>query len=536
MNLTKYLLGLWLVLSFNGLVIADEGEPKFAIRAYVVEGNSVLTADEIDGVLRPFTGEAVDFETIQSAIGALEAYYDAAGYGAVKALLPEQDIEDGTVRLRIVEARVGRIQVDGHKFFSEANVRASLPALQEGERPNMQRIGRQLRVANENSAKQTNLVLRRGEQEGEVDALVRVADENPLRFALTADNTGTPAADGKYTTGRYRTGLLVQHSNLFDSDHMLSMQYITSPDHVKEVTIFGLGYRVPLYQSGNALEFAYGYSNVDSGDLTTAAGNFAISGSGQIFSARFEQYLPQWGELMHKLAYGLDYRAYTNSVKADDLGGESLVPDSTVHPLSLTYSGNLRLSGQELYFSLGVAQNIPGGSDGTTEAFNRPGGRQGADASYHLWRYQLNGTQLLPADWMLRGGVEGQYTRDALVSGEQFGAGGMNSVPGFYERQVANDYGHRFGVELYTPDLGNLFDTPDVRARLLVFYAAARLYRNQAQPGEVQRQQISSYGVGLRAGYTKRVSLRLDLGVVDQGGGVMEPGSTMVNASIVGYF
>ena len=75
-----------------------------------------------------------------------------------------------------------------------------------------------------------------------------------------------------------------------------------------------------------------------------------------------------------------------------------------------------------------------------------------------------------------------------------------------------------------------------MRARLLVFYAAARLYRNEALPGEVQQQQISSYGVCLRAGYSKRVSLRLDLGVVDQGGGVMEPGSTMLNASVVGYF
>lgn len=109
MNTTKFLLGLCLALACSELVRADESEPKFAIRAYAVEGNSVLTADEINGVLRPFTGEALDFETIQSAIGALQAYYDAAGYGAVKALLPEQDIEDGKVRLRIVEARVGRI-------------------------------------------------------------------------------------------------------------------------------------------------------------------------------------------------------------------------------------------------------------------------------------------------------------------------------------------------------------------------------------------------------------------------------------------
>ena len=58
-----------------------------------------------------------------------------------------------------------------------------------------------------------------------------------MRFALTADNTGTPATNGNFTNGKYRTGLLVQHSNLIDSDYMLSMQYITSTDHVKKVTI-----------------------------------------------------------------------------------------------------------------------------------------------------------------------------------------------------------------------------------------------------------------------------------------------------------
>ena len=521
-------------LALSGLVQAEEGT-KFAIRAYVVEGNTVITGDEIAAVLHPFTGESVDFDTIQAAIGALEAHYDAAGFGAVKAMLPEQDIEDGKVRLRIIEAKVGRIFVDGNKFFSVANVHASLPSLQEGERPNMRRIDAQLRVANENAAKQTNLVLRRGAQEGEVDALVRVADENPLRIALTADNTGAPGSDGKYTTGKYRTGVIVQHSNLFDRDHALSMQYLTSPDHVKQVTIFGFGYRIPLYERGDALEFAYGYSNVDSGNLTTAAGNYGISGSGKTFVAKYEHFLPKWGEWLQKLTYGLDYRIYTNSVMPEG-GNENLVPDTTVHPLSLTYSGNAQLNGQQISASLSLVRNIPGGNNGTTEDFNRPGGRQGATASYQLWRYQLSGTQLLPADWMLRGAVQGQSTRDALVSGEQFGAGGADSVRGFYERQVSNDYGHRAGLELYTPDLGTLLNTPDARARLVAFYDVARLHRNQALPGEVKTQQLSSYGVGVRAGYGKSVNLRLDFAVVDQGAGVMRSGDKMLHASVVGYF
>lgn len=535
MNRKLRLLGAMLALTFSGLTYAEEGSTKFPVRAYAIEGNTLLTTAEIDNVLRPFTGAAVDFATIQLAISTLEAHYNAAGFGAVKVVLPEQDIEDGKVRLRIVEAKIGRIVVDGNKHFSAPNVRASLPGLREGEHPNMLRIDAQLRVANENAAKQTNLVLRRGAREGELDALVRVADQNPLRIALTADNTGAPAADGKYSTGKFRTGLIVQHSNLFDRDHALSMQYLTSPDHLSKVTIFGLGYRIPLYAYGDALEFAYGYSNVDSGTLTTAAGSYGISGSGKTFVAKYEQFLPKWGDWMQKLAYGLDYRIYTSSVKAAG-SNESLVPDTTVHPLSLTYSGTAHLSGQDISLSLGVIQNIPGGANGTTEAFNRPGGRQGANASYQLWRYQLNGTQLLPADWMLRGTVQGQLTHDALVSGEQFGAGGVDSVRGFQERMVANDYGHRAGVELYAPDLGKLFNTSDLKARLLVFYDMARLHRNHALPGEVTAQQLSSHGVGLRAGYGKSLSLRLDFAVVDQGAGVTTSGSKMLHASVVGYF
>lgn len=530
----RHFLGLALALLLSALARADDGA-KFAVRAYLVEGNTVLSSDEIDSVLRPYTGAAVDFETIQSALAALEAHYNAAGFGAVKAVLPEQDIDEGTVRLRIVEARVSRVLIDGQRFFSEENVRASLPSLSEGERPNMLKIDRELRVANENSAKQTNLVLRRGAQEGEVDALVRVADETPLRLALSMDNTGAPAADGKYSTGKFRTGFIVQHSNLFDRDHALSMQYLTSPDHLREVTIFGLGYRIPLYAQGDALEFAYGYSNVDSGTLSTAAGNYGISGSGQIFVAKYEQYLPKWGEWQQKLAYGLDYRAYTSKVNAEG-DNASLVPDTTVHPASLTYSGNSRQEGQDLALTFGVHQNIAGGADGTTADFNRPGGRQGATANYTLWRYLLTGTQRLPADWMLRGALQGQLTRDALISGEQFGAGGVDSVRGFEERQVANDYGHRASVEVYTPDLGALANSADARTRLLVFYDAARLYRNLALPGETAAQSISSYGVGVRAGYGKNASLRLDFAVVDQGGGVRDAGDKMLHASFVGYF
>ncbi|TXI80637.1 MAG: ShlB/FhaC/HecB family hemolysin secretion/activation protein [Flavobacteriales bacterium] len=531
----KKKLFLAILAAFSLAAHAESSPGSFAVRGYVVEGNALLAPDEVEATLHPYTGDAVDFATIQAAVGALEKHFADAGYGLVKIVLPEQDIEDGRVRLRVVESRIGRIFVDGNRHFSEANVLASVPGLSEGGRPNMREIDAQLRVANENAAKQTNVVVRRGVREGEVDALLRVADENPLRFAVLADNTGPRDQDNSYTTGQARVGAVIQHSNLFDRDHALSMQVITSPGHVSDVKIFGAGYRIPLYASGDALEFAYGYSNVNSGKLTTAAGSYGISGSGHLFVAKYEQFLPKVGEWLPKLTYGLDYRIYTNNVTPDG-GGESLIPNAEVHPFSLTYSGNARLAGQEFWGSLAWVHNIPGGKDGTTDDFTKPGGRQAATASYQLWRYSFGMTQTLPADWQLKGAVQGQHTSNALISGEQFGAGGMDSVRGFNERAVSNDYGTRGALELYTPDLGALMNLSEVRARALLFYDAAWLRRNHALPGEIKSQNISSYGVGLRFGFAKNLSARLDFASVDHGDDVRQPGSKRLHLSLMGFF
>lgn len=522
-------------LSAAPAIADDEAGPSFVIKAYQFSGNTLLPQVQIEALLEKFTSETGNFEKIQEAVSALEASYVAAGFGAVKVVLPEQDIENGIVQFKIIEGQLGAIQVDGQRYFSEANIRASLPGLKEKQPPNMRDIDASLRVANENAAKQTNLVFRQGQAIGEVDALIRVADENPMRFAFSMDNTGVPGSDGEYSTGRYRTGFILQHSNLFDLDHALSFQYLTSPDHVDKVTIIGAGYRVPLYGWGDALEFAFGYSNVDSGKITTAAGPIGISGSGQVYVFKYEQFLAKLGDWQQKLTYGLDYRMYTNSVKVDG-SNDSLVPDTTVHPVSLSYTGNIRQDGRDLTATLSYFHNIPGGADGTTENFNKPGGRAGSTANYQLWRYNLSATQAVFAGSFIKAAFSGQYTRDALISGEQFGVGGMDTVRGFYEREFANDKGYRGGLEFYSPELGNWSGQSDLRLRVLAFYDGAHLQRNKPLPGEQVNQNIASVGLGLRAGYGKYANFRLDWGVVTNAGGNQHVGDYRVHGSFIGYF
>lgn len=472
--------------------------PQFDITGFKVEGATLLSAGEIDAAVKPFVGAARTFADVQAAVAAIERAYAARGYSAVQVVVPEQQVKGGTVALRVVEARLGRVAIEGNRFFDEANIRASLPALTPGEAPNVDALAKNLRLANENPAKQTTVVLKSGAQEGEVDATVRVADQRAQRFSLSFDNTGTPP------TGQYRVGVGYLNSNLWNRDHVFAAQYITSVSKPSEVSIVAGSYKIPIYSLGDSVELFAAYSDVNSG---VVQGLFNVAGKGTVVSARYNWNLPRFRSLENRVSFGADWKKYDSRVVPIG-SGVSLVPDVTVRPLSAVYSGTWRGEAMEAGAYGGYFRNIPGGSDGDQATFDRV--RPGATASYYLWRAGANFLWALPADFQFRARGAWQYTRDMLVPGEQFGIGGIDSVLGFYEREVVGDRGYQGAVELYSPDVGNRVPMAGLRIRALGFYDWGAVTRNNAVFPEIPRQGISSAGLGIRVGYRNNVSLRFD--------------------------
>jgi hemolysin activation/secretion protein len=490
--------------------------PKFEIARYDVEGNTLLKPEVVDRALAPFSGPDKDFGDVQRALEALQLAYQNEGWGGVEIRLPEQELDRGVVRLRVVEPRIAKITVEGNEHFSEANIRRSVPALREGETPNSREIAKGIRLANENPSKQSAVVLRASEREDHLDATIRVADVDPRRYSIALDNTGNEE------TQRERLGLAYQHSNMFGLDHVMTLQFITAPKNYNDVIVFGLGYRIPIYSRGDSVDFVAGYSNVDSG---TVQDLFVVAGAGTVFALRYNQNLPRWGDLEHRFSYGFDYRAYQNDVTP--VGSDfKLVPDITVHPVSVTYSGAWRAEGKgELTYYLSAVQNIPGGSDGRDENFKAVGARfPDGTAGYRLYRAGVSYSRPLIEDWQIRIRADGQYTDDALVSGEMFAIGGADSVRGVNERYVSNDKGYRTSWEIYTPDMAKGLGL-DGRMRFLAFYDQGLLRRNKVQPGELEQQSLDTAGLGLRVNYKNNLTLRFDVAFV------LHDGTTPLNTN-----
>jgi hemolysin activation/secretion protein len=487
---------------YTGQAYAAEPDPAalhFDISSYNVEGSSLLTKEEIDSVVAPYIGKGKDFADVQRALEALEAAYVKRGYTAVQVMLPEQELEKGRVRFRVVESRFGQITLKGQKNFSEDNINNALPSLRTGNVPRSRQIARELKLANDNPARQMNVVLKAGKKEDQVDAEVQVDDQKPVSYGLSFDNTGT------VETGQTRLGLSYRHANLFNADQVGSLQLQVSPQQMSRVRVFGGGYKIPLYNLGDSVEFFGGYSNVNSlvGGLT----NF--QGGGRLLSARYNHTLDRMGSFDPRLTAGFDWRDFKSIEQTKPTTG-TVFNEIVVTPLSVAFAAQSRQERATTNFNIDLAVNVPMSSKGKKANFASydPMDLNQPDSNFRIVHYDASHLQAITNDWQIRGALAGQWTSNTLVLGEQFRLGGMNGVRGFTEGSEAGDNGLRGSLEGYTPEM----NYKAIKSRALAFFDAGKVHS-----GNGLKATINSIGFGLRSNW-EQVSFRLDAGRIGKAG------------------
>lgn len=475
--------------------IADiEAEPvvlRFTINRFVLEGATLLSKAEVNAAVAPYVGKDKDFSDVQRALEAVEKVYAKRGYSAVHVLLPEQELERGTVRFRVVESRFAKVTVKDNRYFSEASVLNALPSIRTGGVPRSKQIAKELKLANENPARQLNVVLKAGSRDEEIDANVVVTDSKPTSWGAQFDNSGS------IETGTTRLGFSYRNANAFDADHVASLQYLTSPQHTDRARVIGGSYKVPLYEDGASVEFFAGYSNINA--LVGGLSNF--QGGGLLFSTRYNTSLERIGTFDPRLSFGLDWRKFKRLEMAS-IPPTVLYNDIVVTPLSLTYAVTGKFAKSDIDANVSYSINVPKMSKGKAADFEvyDQVNRTSPTPGYKVLRYAFSHMKLVGDAWQFRLAVNGQWSRDMLIEGEKIRLGGANAVRGFSEGSEGGRTGVRMNLESYTPDFGR----GDLRSRAVIFYDAGKARRFDGI------STIAGAGFGLRLSYTERLSLRVD--------------------------
>ena len=459
------------------------------IKRFVVQGNNPLSAEETEAVLKPYLGPHTSLTTLETAASTLQEAIRSRGFSFHRVIVPAQQPSAGDLTLQILPFVIGDISIVGNQHFSTANIRRSLPGLKPGAAPNLRLLSQEISLANEHPSKRLTLQIKEGTKPDTVDADVRVADVSPSQF-FAGLIAGTRDVDNTVNknTGYTRLTVGYQHSNLFDLDHSATLAYTTSPDHVSDVSQYGVFYTAPLYPFHTIVTGYYTRSDINSGIVGIGSQSFGVSGVGEFYGLKARYALPKIGNIGQNLSLGWDRRYFKSNV---DFEGSAL-PASTVgsSPVSVGYGLHSERGEDTFAAEIEYVFNTSGGraNDSASYEAARPGARRSWDAI----RFSADATRALPKGWTLKGRLRAQYSNDALIPGEQLGIAGLTAVRGFREREVTGDRAYVINVEAHAPRIGpgfNPFVFVDAGGRRQVIPVLGPAPTNEF---------ISSVGAGVR--------------------------------------
>src|SRR5690606_8441668 len=110
----------------------------------------------------------VSVHRLHELVARINALYRAKGVVTAQAVLPPQDLTDGIVRIRLIEGRVGAIDVRDNRSTDEDYVRARVRQ-QPGDLVDLAGLERDLQRFNRTNDAQARAELRPGSRVGETD-------------------------------------------------------------------------------------------------------------------------------------------------------------------------------------------------------------------------------------------------------------------------------------------------------------------------------------------------------------------------------
>lgn len=428
--------------------------PVMDVRRFVVEGDNPLSAAETDAILAPHLGQHRSLATLEAAANALEQAIRDRGFAFHRVIVPAQRPAAGELTLRVLSFPLNQVTVTGNEHFSAENILRSLPALETGKTPDVKALAGQLGLANEHPSKRLSISIRESQKVDALDAEVRVRDTPASQtfIGLTAhtrdfDNTINQ------NTGYSRLTVGHQQSNLFDLDHALTLAYTTSPEYMSRVKQYGVFYWLPFYGYNTALSAYWTKSDVDTGTVGVAGQSFDVSGRGEFWGLRLVHALPRFGEITHNVSLALDDRFFESSVGS---GGTAItVTPVGSRPISLRYTARHEGLRRSIAGYAEYVVNTGGGRANSDVQYQNALQRIGTDPSpnWSAFRWGLDASYALPANWLLIGRYRAQYADEPLIAGEQIGLGGVGSVRGLRDRETAGDKGFIVNIEAQAPEL-----------------------------------------------------------------------------------
>ena len=435
--------------------VAREGvlyNPHFLLERINFEGNTVISSEELEKLGLEVLGEDIFFDELLEVCSKVTNLYHSKGYLTSYATVPPQRIVDGVATIRIIESKVGEMNIEGEKWTREwylKHIIMGKAGLREGDVFNAKNLQRAMKEINREDYVQIQTEVERQATGEENTALtLNVRDRFPVNLGFAYDDYG------RSYTGAQRVSFLVGMDNLTGLGDKIYGGTILSSG----ATGWMAGYSLPVSSYGTRLSFDFSDSHVRLGGPYRAAG---VKGNAQSYFFKLTHPLVQTAKSDLFLYSGYDL--VNASTTYLDGGARQYLSDYMLHVWRSGLYGMTDDDYGRWIGSLGIDFGM-GGTDKTH--------RSGSDTTFFKMSASATRVQRLFSRSMGVVRVGGQYSPNELFAAEQMQLGGPYTMRGYQPAELIGDYGVHGTIEYRTPFpfLDKMCPWLDERLRLAFFY------------------------------------------------------------------
>lgn len=456
-----------------------------------VPTSEILTAEEIEAVTMDYEHTNVTMAGLNEMIDRINEFYLDKGFVTARAYLPEQTIENGVIKVALLEGRVGDVTVEGNRWTKEVHIKDRLD-MNEGEIFNIQKLENNMLVYNRyNDGIMIKGDLTPGQKTGTTDVKINAEEKAPYHLTVVADNAG------RKTIGKHRAGLVAAHDSLFGyRDRLTAGLYANRYSQTPFVD-----YNIPVnrYDGRVGVSFSHNKAEIGHGNYK----EFNIESRSQNYSIYYSH--PIIRELHKELnsTTSFTYKRAVTSFDGNDLY-EDKIPE-------IKTGLNFRYDTERGIWYL--AQSV---------SYAAPWFQSRID----YWKFEGSVTRLHDFGHRILGYFRGNYQyipQDIIPYADQMSAGGFGTVRGYSQGLLTAKSGYQLGAEIYFP-LGPeeilIKDKPyrtDEYVRPFVFtdYAALYPYKGSGAGAEGFNNSdvLLSAGAGLRFQLPYDIAFKVAYGV-----------------------
>ena len=397
---------------------ADAG-PKVSVRRFVLDARVPLDAAAFQAAVAPYLNRPLTYEALLAAAQAVALAYRQAGW-VVSAVLPEQDISDGEVRITVTNALFGGVAMRGGEAVGLRlqNIESYITEQQTPLQPlRTDALERALLLIDDLPGLSATGVLHAGQYAGETDLLVQIEPSARHGGEISLDNTGARSTGYQRVLANWNKSGLLTWGDQFSANlvHTFTAYQSDGSDYQRVNYSLPLGYDGLRLALGGSV-FSYRlvssefsglgfYGDSDAWDLELTYPLLRHQNKNLYLMARVEQkHFDNQGAGTTVSRYRLEEQSWGLRANLyDDLGAGA------------SSAGSLIVSSG----FLDLRDSPTESTDATTTATN---------GTFTRLRYSLARDQGLGRGFSVFAAVNGQTADKNLDSSEKFYLGGSNGM------------------------------------------------------------------------------------------------------------